>query len=64
MVNTMILGFNPANTMIRAMDDNRRFQRFIQTLAITDETNALYRQCSEMAEELWGAYEYIMSLTI
>lgn len=51
----------PCQTMIDAMQDVRRFQRFIETLPVTDDTNRLYRQCADMITELWDAWEFLFT---
>jgi hypothetical protein len=52
----------PTETMLRAIQDNRRLQRFIESLPITDDTNKLYRQITTMIDELWEAWHYTFSL--
>lgn len=52
----------PTEVIQSAISDNRRFQRFIESMPITDDTNKLYRQVSDMINEMWDAWSYLISL--
>lgn len=60
----MIQPTSPHAVINEAINDNRRARRFIEKLNITDETNVLYRQFSEMIDELFGAYDFLSTLNV
>lgn len=54
----------PSQTMLRAIDDNRRLQKFIETMRINDESNKLYAQVTDMCNEMWDAFLFVQSLPV
>ena len=52
----------PTEVILSAINDNRRFQRFIESLPINDDTNKLYVQVCDMITELWEAWNFAFSL--
>jgi len=50
--------------LLDGVKQTRRFQRFIHSMKITDETNVIHRNLSDTIEELHDAFDFVQTLPI